>query len=273
MLKNEDIIEKMRREIPFKLRAVDSEIKKWKRIEIKKSVLERLLFDIDMSGEHMVKLPVWSGNFLEYIDLGAISFTEVLWDGEKLGKEIVYKNTNARINFSDASVIKYSEKLDKENHTILYSMRNCDFSGTDLSCNSMQKMHGISGCNLEYTKFGDSFQENDWLRFSSLLESGEIYSTSFAGLDFLNIKLPLLSAVRSECNFADSGVQFFSGNMQFSSEQEQKEFEQAFCHMLNFDKLRNCYVDQIGLILPESTLSETLKSVDEQILSFTKKDC
>ena len=124
----------------------------------KKNIIDNLLFDKIIIDGQIVKIPVWSGNFLNKIDLSEIDFTNVFWDytnypefkkyipknsdnTEK--KEIYYKNTNAKINLGKA----YREGKK-------YSFIDCNFEGTDLSeTNFKEKTAFIAvNCNFKNTK-------------------------------------------------------------------------------------------------------------------------
>jgi len=93
--------------------------------------LEELLFErYEFEDGKIIKIPVWTGEFLQKLDLSEISFENVLWDvskyGDYLSKDIPgvssvdLVNTNANIHLARPQ-------------TSFNIMSNCNFEGTDLS--------------------------------------------------------------------------------------------------------------------------------------------
>lgn len=93
--------------------------------------LEELLFErYELEDGRIIKIPVWTGEFLQKLDLSEISFENVLWDVSQyenyLSKDITVAssvnlvNTNANIHLARPQ-------------TSFNIMSNCNFEGTDLS--------------------------------------------------------------------------------------------------------------------------------------------
>lgn len=84
-----------------------------KKVSIKKEVLEQLLFEEVVLNEKeniVIKLPVWSGEFLEKIDLSEVDFTNVSWGG------LYYLEKNNDI-LDEEDILEYYNAL-KENDSV-----------------------------------------------------------------------------------------------------------------------------------------------------------
>lgn len=165
-----------------------------KRIHIDKDILETLLFEVRTytvlpkeksrySGRQVsVKYLIWSGKFLQKIDLSEVSFEDVVWDvhfsphihfygnpknvySDCSVDLINLSNTNAKIDFSLAADFKYYGRL---------CIGNCNFSSVDLS---QTKLAGI--CSAKQSVFDNTNIQIDF--------SGEnqiaICNSSFYGVD------------------------------------------------------------------------------------------
>lgn len=113
------------------------------KIQLEKDLLDDLLFEkvIDKDGIKYKKL-VWSGIFLQYLDLSSISFDGVDWSS---GDDKYLANTNARIDFAKGY---YSSMNDGSKRKIL---RNCRFDETDLSNSNIDEVDIINVCSLKNT--------------------------------------------------------------------------------------------------------------------------
>ena len=209
------------------------------RIKIEKELLETLLFEYSYDEYHKImrKLPVWSGKFLQKIDLSEISFEDVSWstldyidekypDNEKFhleeGKLIDYSNTNAHINFCESYDFKVSKYI---------SIINCDFSGVDLSNNELgENIDTIDNCNLSNTNiivskdFAIECIFNTNLTGINLSSIGEIYPHNFVdGGHFQG------------CILTDTGVHFEIENL------DSADFE-GFAEFVKSGVVSGCYL-------------------------------
>jgi len=109
------------------------------KLKLKKEILEDLIFYTVSYKENnkiisIIKYPIWTGPFLQKIDLSELSFKNVEWDRESflnilndigyicninLPEEINFSSTNANIELSSISSNKY--------------ISDCNFEGLDLS--------------------------------------------------------------------------------------------------------------------------------------------
>lgn len=222
-------------------------------------------------------LPVWSGDFLEYIDLSQISFDGVCWDGSLVGQTINYKNTNARIDFSKS---------------VGNAIINCRFSGADLSrSGGIQRFETISGCDFSntYMDLNKSFPNDEFVK---RLADGSIKNSLFSGLDLSEKSVSLDVITRSGCFFPKTGLCIqFSGFPEGMSSEEQESIAQSFRSTLALGFFTGCYVNGTlvtenigqkyavysqlfdGLESTKEVLADTvLGNIKGQILNFAKKD-
>lgn len=163
-----DRIEQLRDSIKQKLENSEFE----GRIKIDKDILEQLLFnsyDVEEyasprnhqeSTSRSVRIPVWSGKFLQKIDLSEVNFSDVFWGYDhnfsdhgiwKKTPEFKghnckdghydYSNTNANIDFRKSFVVKewyYEDDELKERNQII--IEGCNFENVDLSKNNFDGM-------------------------------------------------------------------------------------------------------------------------------------
>lgn len=151
---NEDDKKRLRKEIENKLEKVPDGM----RIHFDKDFLDWLIFDkyVETLNDHtflcwsmikgsdfektmLIKYPVWTGKFLQKIDLSELEFAHVMWNpcydpneyfekgaDNRFGNvdSIDFSNTNAKIDFEKSMV-----------ELAVLDIVNCNFSNTDLSNN------------------------------------------------------------------------------------------------------------------------------------------
>ena len=214
------------------------------RIHIDKDLLESLLFETKIlykryPGEKIkMKFLVWSGPFLSKIDLSEVSFDDVEWDIDyDIGcyEEKVIEDTDCK------ELEKFSEKnkwhnvniyhlnnvhqidLSNTNAKIVFSksisgitegktvLRYCNFSGTDLSNNTINECY-ISDCDLSNT--GIKISNKIWESLSKY-NSYKFFYIQVTNLSNNNLSNPY-SIVGSafndhiyECNLDNTGINIF----------------------------------------------------------------
>lgn len=204
------------------------------RIKIDKDVLEQLLFDSYTVGVYgsekgqtykPVKLPVWSGEFLQKIDLSEVDFSGVLWvpayeaenlvDGLDRQKyqidDIDYSNTNANIDLSKAFLFKTkrhdfekSEDIDAE----LIHIVGCNFENVDLSKSNLDgKLIHIIDVDFENTNIKFN---NTNMNPKNGYRDGSIESCNMNHTDLSNLTVPFLPMM--DPLMGGSGGQSFSLN-------------------------------------------------------------
>ena len=207
------------------------------RIHLDNELLEELLFETIVyhkeSGK-ILKLPVWSGDFLSKIDLSEISFEDVAWslleekDNEPsiwrikekidvdvydmLLKQIYYLDNDKMVNYSNTNAkIDFNKSWDKKVKGFIV-LKMCNFSGTDLSNNLLNEILAYD-CDLSYTKIPfnpDKVQSVGMER---------VFRTNLSGLDLRNVYYELddfvyeMYHLHPTCNFSNTGLHIVDKNL------------------------------------------------------------
>lgn len=129
-------------------------------ISIENELLEKLIFDtrIDKKTGDIIKYPVWTGEFLDKIDLSEVDFSNVCWDArdeayDESGHYIDLSSTNAKIDFNTSygKIIRncnFCECQDLLNIDTMEQIYNSDFSNCDIDiCPLLDKIQGIKSDN------------------------------------------------------------------------------------------------------------------------------
>ena len=162
-LKQEDK-EELRLQIQGRLTNIENGDK----VHIKKDLLESLLFEVvtvDKEKKVVVKLPVWSGEFLKKIDLSEVDFSDVSW--------CILGNDEFKIDFNDLTITSNSvydeiRKINNNKKRKINTTQNkffVDFSGTNANIDLTESYEAKHGGYIELKK------------------------CNFAGLDFSKIEL------------------------------------------------------------------------------------
>lgn len=130
-------------------------LEKGKRITLDDNILDDLIFEkIYFDDGSIAKIPVWTGDFLQNIDLSHISFEDVFWgydeyckcSGEEnnLVNYIKFSGTNAVIDFKKSFEVKIGLST--------LCLRNCYFRGIDLTCSHIAEVVNLmENCDLRET--------------------------------------------------------------------------------------------------------------------------
>lgn len=177
------------------------------RIHIDKDTLEALLFKTcyetisddcpnkSFAGKKvLVKFIEWSGEHLSKIDLSEISFEDVFWHVRRYdyfpnyfdstyddSLLIVFKNTNATIDFSQSFHGKYWNVID-ENKSFLpcYYFYGVQFTGTSLANNTIKSDMILTNCDFDNTGLIIDFYSYAIRKFANC---------NLTGLDFSNVSI------------------------------------------------------------------------------------
>ncbi len=234
------------------------------RLHIERELLEKALFDYLYLPRAVMKVPVWSGDFLSKIDLSEVDFSHVAWSffsKGKLysyymqnatfatyfnrvfeeGKQVIYRNTNAKIDFSNSFEALHS----KAKRAIV---ENCDFSNTDLSNNNFSIFSYATSCGFAHTNidFGDSFKS---------YYGGNTSFCSFKGNDLCGKQTSLLAFLLciggcEENDFSDTGLNFCFSKEEMKKLQNETAsiYANKFLSCLKNGYLKGCYLN--GVLLP-----------------------
>lgn len=141
------------------------------RVPFDKKLLEELIFDkYKLGNGKVVKVPVWTGEFLSKIDLSEVSFDDVVWDDDLIGRKIEYYSddpnyrvnlfiTNAKIDFSKAywgskeskclsNLSFFGTDLSNSNIDIIDSFKQCNFTCSKINIDSKDRLSKFENCNL-----------------------------------------------------------------------------------------------------------------------------
>lgn len=150
-------------------------IKDGAKIQLERELLDDLLFEkeIDKNGKKFKKL-VWSGVFLQFVDLNSISFDDVDWS---CNTDKYLANTNCKIDFAKGYYSSLNDGGSKK------TIKNCRFDGTDLSDSNIDFVDIISVCSLKDTNVDlkDFFEQR---KSMSLVELN--------GIDLTGVKIDLV---------------------------------------------------------------------------------
>jgi len=223
-------------ELRSKIEEQLSHVPKGMRIHLDKNILEYLLFEvitIDKEKGIIVKLPVWSGEFLSRIDLSDVDFTDVSWGMldpnynfnnmiatseiaitndvcnkirnisktlDKKSREdnrefiIVYVGTNANIDLTKSFEARYGKHI---------NIRYCNFSGHDFS-------------HLDLTSMDDLVLQCSSINRTKLRVPNKVslyaIKSGFEGIDLSNRKIDFMRYLSSngdnlsDCNLRNTGI-------------------------------------------------------------------
>ena len=167
-------------ELRVKIEELLKKVPDGQRVKLDKSLLESLLFEtvmVNKNSNEILKLPIWSGNFLKKLDLSEINFDNVSWcilSDPLSAKEMVDKDTynklskissEYRILFSKSDM-NYFVEYDGTNANIdlsksyealacgIIDINDCNFSDLDFSkCDfSNIELIRVNGSDLSCTK-------------------------------------------------------------------------------------------------------------------------
>lgn len=212
---------KNRDELRAKIVEQLKEVPEGQKIKLDKELLEELLFEVVTLNKEkgiIVKLPIWSGDFLRKIDLSQVDFTNVSWsilsfteaddyniyyegidanvEAEQKIEKIIKDKVNEGFILSNGYVVSYNGTnanidLTKSFEAIygnIITLRGCGFTGLDFS---HQDLSNIDELELRHSSIADTALTIP----ESLYLNG--YRSSFSGLDLSSWTLD------DECCFKD----------------------------------------------------------------------
>lgn len=230
------------------------------RIKLDKNILECLLFEkviYRKNPQCFLKLPIWSGSFLQKLDLSAISFDDVSWTlmagGEKSAisskifdpecweyflhnfnfgsnNRVEYQNTNAKIDFNKSFESKVGLGV-----LIFY----CNFSGTSLKEVDTSHFQYIQGCSFSNT--GLVISESLKKEKSSIFHYSDL-----SGLDLGNIIIKAIDIASNGgpligmgCNLSNTRISILLQSEDFKDKVHQNNFRT----ILASGDLNGCYIN------------------------------
>lgn len=175
-------------------------------------LIDALMFDTktDEFG-HDVKYAVWTGKFLQYIDLSRVDFSNVCFDAgdiayEDCGHCINLSNTNANIDFalSYGKVIKncnFSDCKNLENLDNIDKIYNSDFSCSNACITpilaKIQKDNNYNNYVLQNCNFSDC---NGLFNGSNLVDIDKINYNNIVGTNFTYTDIDFICDLSKKSN-------------------------------------------------------------------------
>lgn len=239
------------------------------KLQLDKKILEDLLFEtitIDKEKGIILKLPVWSGNFLKKIDLSKVDFTNVSWailnsdpdnicsmdiddikiddmvyerisrirkniiekNDELQGDYItVYSGTNANIDLT-----KSYEAL----HKGVIDIRACDFSGIDFSKTDLSEITEVYLDAVNISRTNMVIPSNvELLAYASDLEGIDLSSRTINARGYFKYDT---SRELSKCNLKNTDINIILNPDDFKDDDWKEEFNKT----MNEDWV-GCYVN------------------------------
>ena len=219
-------------EVRLSIKSALSKVQGNQKIKYGKDELEMLLFDRIRIGGKIVKLPVWSGEFLSKLDLSEVDFSDVFWDflSTKLKeeypeiKEVCYSNTNAKIDLG---------KMYKLDGPKKYKVKRCNFENTDLSTTKIEGPNRFISSMSNFKKTGLKLNSNTYLfTYASNFENTDLSEVNINAEQMLKDYLQYGSKVYND--FHNSGIQL---TVEESKLEELKKKENFF--QMLYDNKRN----------------------------------
>lgn len=221
---NETDKNKARRMIEEYLSLVPDGIK----ISLNKELLESLIFETRMSENGVIKYPIWTGSFLQKIDLHEISFENVEFDAFKALKNgIVFCHglNEYLIDFSYTNVfIDFSK-------TASSSISNCNLSHVNLLNSNASRLTKIETTDLSYTGAKFNLDDNNYHYFAN---------SNLTGLDFSSFQID------SKLLFEFEKIAILNTNLTNTSikiNHTNSEYDKILYANINDGNLNGCYVD------------------------------
>lgn len=261
-LKNESIV-KMRDEVERRIESVPNGT----RIKLPKDLLEQLLFDectYNKEENKILKLPVWSGKFLQKIDLSEIDFEDVSWALYAAPDLSLFESLGAckskkLAGIDDAFVTTMRNRLEAiedeyrdKDYYVMYGGTNakidltksfeakefniiaitrCDFSGIDLSSNSSD----LSYLD-EFSVWFSNLRDTDFT-ITSIPERFWASRSDFSNIDLSSLVLDALrvivfgGGVFNECNLTNTGIKLVY------TDEEYAKYCDAYCRRFDCEQV------------------------------------
>lgn len=221
-----------REKLRTNIEATLTEVPNTEKIKFPKETLEQLLFEEFTYNGKKYKLPVWSGEFLQKIDLSEVNFDNVSWSAlgiyqmtgdtthitededynnlKKInrfkedsldfsnGKDcsVCYAGTNAKIDFTKSFEAKELE---------IISIVDCDFSYCDFSCSYISSTDKLKEVNINNCNFSNC-------KMLKIPTNTEVYMnySNFENTNLSNMQINGFEVFRNnnfiECNFKNTFI-------------------------------------------------------------------
>ncbi len=275
--------EELRKLVEKELENSSDEIK----IVLDKKLLDILLFDTifyKCKPKKIVKLPVWSGEFLRKLDLSQVSFKNVSWAllgegmdsktgrqffdeecwqyfldnyGKPMSGRVNYSGTNIQVDFNESWEMQLRKEENADTGVEIYG---CDFSNNDLS--------GVDTSNFSEVK-ASSFANTGLVISESLVNynfSIFLY-TDLTGVSLGNFVINIVdllttggSVIGVGCNLKNTRLSIV---LDPKSLKEDKTLQQNFKTILMSGDLNGCYINGKRVLSYEEKAERCAKALAE----------
>ncbi len=274
---NEDGKQEIRELIEEELKLVSNA----RKIKLDRDLLEELLFfKVKYDTDKYVKLPVWSGDFLEKIDLSEVDFSDVSYSMiydiymDKVSDDIdpVYSVVRSRIpsNYIRTMVylgktnanINFKESFEYKNNGII-KIHGCNFTGTDLSNNDID-----SKFDIIHGYFKDS-----GIHISTIRNDSRAISSDFTGIDLSYCVIDIRDLLMG--NFPLCGSKIVNTGIYITSvSNELGSSLDEFLYKFHDGEFDGCYVNGV-LVKAHYELTDSKRKLkaqyDEELSSLKEK--
>lgn len=205
-----------------------------KKIQLPKETLDLLLFDTYTCNQETglkIKIPVWSGEFLQKLDLSQVDFEDVSWCmpwlmgdncdcqvehyeifdkdfpkkleslrfysiNEEKGYFVSYANTNAKIDLNKS----FEAKNFKEKNKIIWW--GCDFKNTDLSVSDFTQYKNFTAYFCDFSNTGIRFPQDIYINASDC----NLSNNDLSYLEIDGTRIIIDGDDSREINFSNTGI-------------------------------------------------------------------
>lgn len=271
-----------------------------KLITLKPDLLEELIFEKALfSGIGMVKLPIWTGEFLRKIDLSKVNFDSVIWNAnyskyydEKelhFENDIIHKKRKYPIDFSKTNAkINLLRSFD-------HVYDGCNFSFVDLSSTPVfSRNYQFYNCDLSYSNLKFDFSNLLFIsKDKSDPKNGYMINCNLEGLDLSDQTLNYLVLLyypefrRFEfenfinVSFKDTKLKILYNDHSLSeyggSDDDSRYKKLGFNVLKASGNLDGCYIDGVLLKNGDSDINEEeyieVARLKGEILSLINNQC
>lgn len=256
------------------------------KIQLDNSLLDTLLFETIIykrNPKRIVKLPVWSGDFLQKLDLSQVSFKDVSWSllstgkdsdlgkkffdegcwnsflssyGDNQNNRVNYSNTNIKVNFNLSWEMLAAKEAKVEAGVEIFG---CDFSYVDFSTTDASNFRVVRTSNFSNTHLAIP---------KSLLKSEApiFFYTDLSGLDLSKYIIKLLDIITIGgpligvgCNLSDTRISIALDSKSLCD----KTAQQNFRTVLMSGDLNGCFLNGKRIISSEERKKKAAQKLAE----------
>ena len=287
--------EKSKKELRKEIVSLLNILPEGQKIHLDKELLESLLFKTvtyKKDTNAILKLAVWSGEFLRKIDLSEVSFEDVAWSLNDGGDPLTFcfneyvdegvedklrrlypeyadfSRTNAKIDFKKSFEFKVAGFCE---------LQYCNFEGVDLSNNDLNCFLRTFNVNLSNTGIKLT---PEMFKGRELYEN--IVDADLSGLDLSKFTLSVEEYLKEynnnlrgpfagDCIFTNTGINFtFDPNHEIWHDEDADDYKNDFKRVLS-PNICGCTVNGVRIQTPEESKTTKQDIIDSINTSFMEQ--